>query len=176
MLVLLTAFYPLAIWFGQKHVEPRWLSLSLLLVILTRIHLLKKYRMSGIFIVAAIVLAIFAVWKNALLPLKLYPFMVNLGMLLLFGFSLFYPPPIVERIARVKEPILSPAAVLYTRRVTQVWCAFFVFNGGMALCTSFFASDATWSLYNGFIAYLLMGALFASEYLFRLHFRRTHDV
>jgi uncharacterized membrane protein len=38
----------------------------------------------------------------------------------------------------------------------------------MALYTALFTSMATWTLYNGLIAYLLMGLLFAGEYLVRL--------
>ncbi len=55
----------------------------------------------------------------------------------------------------------------YTRRVTQVWCGFFVLNGGLALCTALWASDAGWALYNGLVAYVLMGLLFAGEWLVR---------
>ena len=37
----------------------------------------------------------------------------------------------------------------------------------LALATALWASDKTWALYNGLIAYLLMGALFAGEWLVR---------
>jgi uncharacterized membrane protein len=56
--------------------------------------------------------------------------------------------------------------------VTQVWCIFFAVNGALALVTALWASAATWSLYNGVIAYLLMGLLFAGEYGVRCHFKR----
>ena len=166
--------YPLAIWLGQGYIEPRWLSLLLAFAILTRLPMMKAHRISVVLAIAAAVLVVLSAWKNVLLPLKLYPVLINLGMLLLFGLSLVYPPSVIERIARIKEPELSDAGVRYTRRVTQVWCIFFVFNGSLALFTSLFTSEATWSLYNGFSAYLLMGLLFAVEYCFRLRFRRAH--
>lgn len=165
--------YPLAIWLGQDYIEPRWLSLLLLVTILARLPMMKTHRIATGLAAAAAVLMVLAAWKNVLLPLKLYPFLVNMGMLLLFGLSLVYPPSIIERFARIKEPELSDAGVRYTKRVTQIWCAFFALNGAMAFFTSFFFSDAVWSLYNGFIAYLLMGFLFAVEYFFRLRFKRT---
>jgi uncharacterized membrane protein len=56
--------------------------------------------------------------------------------------------------------------------VTQVWCVFFALNGGVALVTALWTSAATWSLYNGFVAYLLMGLLFAGEYAIRCNFKR----
>ena len=44
---------------------------------------------------------------------------------------------------------------------------FFIVNGAIALWTALAASDATWALYNGLIAYGLMGAMFAGEWLLR---------
>ena len=108
--------------------------------------------------------------SNSELLLRLYPAAVNLGMLLLFGASLRFPPSMIERFARLGETDLPPAAIAYTRRVTQIWCAFFVGNGAFAIYTALFASRDDWALYNGLIAYLLMGALFAGEWLFRRYF------
>lgn len=122
----------------------------------------------------ALLLAGLAVGANALLPLKLYPVLVNGALLMAFGYSLAAPPSMVERLARLREPDFPPAAVAYARRVTQVWCVFFVFNGALALGTALWASEAVWSLYTGVIAYLLMGALFGAEFLFRLRFKRQH--
>jgi len=64
--------------------------------------------------------------------------------------------------------------VAYTRRVTQVWCGFFVLNGSVALVTALWASDATWALYNGLISYCLMGCLFAGEWLVRRKVKAGH--
>jgi len=111
-----------------------------------------------------------------MLPLKLYPVLINCALLVAFGYSLVSPPSIVERLARVTDPILPPEAVIYCRRVTQVWCAFFVFNGSVALGTALWASEAVWSLYTSVISYLLMGALFGGEYLVRRRFKRLHHV
>ena len=124
--------------------------------------------------VAASALVAFTLWNNTLFPLKLYPALINLGMLCLFGFSLLHPPTVIERFARIREPDLDEAGVRYTRVVTQVWCIFFVINGSLAFFTAFFTSEAIWSLYNGCIAYILMGLLFAVEYLFRIRFRRKN--
>ena len=62
---------------------------------------------------------------------------------------------------------LNAAAIPYVTRVTQAWCIFFVINGGIALWTALRASDAAWALYNGAIAYVLIGALLAAEWLLR---------
>jgi len=51
--------------------------------------------------------------------------------------------------------------------VTIVWCVFLLLNGLVALWTALYASLELWTAYNGFVAYLLMGALFGGELLVR---------
>jgi uncharacterized membrane protein len=171
---VITVLYPVAIWFGQGKVEPRWLALLLLLAAAARLPAMQVSLAARWSAAAALVLAAGAVWANALLPLKLYPVLVNAALLAAFGFSLASPRSMIERFARLTEPDLPPAAVAYTRVVTQVWCGFFVVNGSIALGTAIWASPAVWSLYNGVIAYVLMGLLFAGEYLVRIRFKRAH--
>jgi uncharacterized membrane protein len=174
--VLVTLLYPLAIWLGRGRMEPHWLACLLLVAVATRLPSLKISPIARWSVAGALALAALAVWSNALLPLKLYPVLVNCALLAAFGYSLLSPPSIVERLARLREPDLPPAAIGYTRRVTQVWCVFFIFNGSVALATALWASEAVWSLYTSVIAYVLMGALFGVEYLFRRRFKRLHHV
>lgn len=119
-------------------------------------------------------LAAAAALGNALLPLKLYPALVNAVLLTVFAVSLMHPPSAIERLARLREPDLPPAAIAYTRKVTWVWCGFFVVNGTLALATALWADAATWALYNGLIAYGLIGTLFAIEWLVRRRVRARH--
>jgi uncharacterized membrane protein len=173
---VLTLAYPLAIWFGHGSIEPRWLAGLLLLTAATRLPMLKLSATARWTVAGALVLVALAVASNAVLPLKLYPVLVNAALLAAFGASLVSGMPLVERMARLREPALPPAGVAYTRRVTQAWCVFFVLNGAIALGTALFASEAVWSLYNGVIAYLLMGLMFGGEYLLRMRFKRLHHV
>lgn len=174
--VALTLLYPLAIWLGHGKVEPRWLAMLLLAAAVTRLPSLRLSGAARWSVAGALLLAACALWSNLLLPLKLYPVLVNAVFLAAFGYSLVAPPSVVERLARLREPDFPPAAVRYTRRVTQVWCGFFVINGAIALGLALWASDAAWSLYTGVIAYVLMGLLFAGEYLVRLRFKRMNPV
>ncbi|MFZ6751420.1 hypothetical protein [Undibacterium sp. Ren11W] len=174
--VVITLVYPLAIWFGHGQVQPRWLALVLLLAVATRLPTLAISRVARWSVMGAMLLVVAAVWSNAILPLKLYPVLVNAALLAAFGYSLMAPPSMVERLARLREPDLPLVAVGYTRRVTQVWCGFFIVNGALAFGTALWASEAVWSLYTGVISYLLMGALFGIEFLVRLRFKRLHHV
>ena len=171
---MLTALYPLALWFGQGRVEPRWLALLLLLAACARLPSLRVSRMARWSAGGALLLAAGAVSANAMLPLKLYPVLVNVSLLAAFGYTLLAGPSMVERLARLREPELPPAAIVYTRKVTMVWCGFFVLNGSMAMATALWASDRVWSLYNGVIAYALMAVLFGAEFLVRLRFKARH--
>ncbi|MDY7547628.1 hypothetical protein QN360_01430 [Glaciimonas sp. CA11.2] len=172
--VVITLLYPFVIWFGHGRVSPRALALLLIIAAATRLPMVKLSKVSRWCLVAALLLAAVAIWNNALLPLKLYPVLVNAGMLCVFGYSLFVPPSIIERMARLTDPQLPDFAIAYTRRVTQVWCGFFVVNGSLALITAFWASPAVWSVYNGIVAYVAMGLLFVGEYMVRIALKRRH--
>ena len=115
-----------------------------------------------------------SVASEAELGLRAYPVLVNLAMLSVFATSLWRGMPVIERLTRLKEPDLPPAGVRYTRQVTRVWCAFFLFNASIAGWTALHADLATWTLYNGLISYVLMGLLFGGEWLVRRRLRSSH--
>jgi uncharacterized membrane protein len=171
-----TLLYPLVIWFGHGRVEPRWLAGLLLLAAITRLPALKLSGVARWSVAGALVLVACAIWSNLLLPLKLYPVLVSAALLSGFGYSLATPMSAVERMARLRGESFPPVAQAYMRKVTQVWCGFFILNGMIAFATALWASEAVWSLYTGVISYLLMAVLFGAEYLVRLRFKRLHDV
>lgn len=106
--------------------------------------------------------------------LSFYPVTTSLAALCLFAFTLLRPPSMIERFARIVEPELPPSGVVWTRKVTKVWCAFFIINAAIACWTVFWGSQQQWLLYNGFISYLLMGGLFVGEYVLRKRHQRLH--
>lgn len=104
--------------------------------------------------------------------LTFYPALVNLFFLVLFGHTLFAGPSMVYRLATLKDKsiAISPyrkKIAAYCRNVTLVWCCFFIVNGSIALMSVSGDSYRFWALYNGCIAYILMGLLFAGEYIVR---------
>lgn len=107
---------------------------------------------------------------------KLYPVLVNVGGAAWFTWTLVHPPSAAERLARVANPKeqLDSRKSSYTKRVTQVWVAFFLFNSGAATYTALAASTGAWTIYNGLVSYLLIGLLLGGEYLFRIRYRRRH--
>ncbi|MGH6647957.1 hypothetical protein [Aquabacterium sp.] len=174
MLALLTLAYPLVVYLCLGRLEPRWLAVMLVAMALVRLGVARSTAAWGM-AAAAGLLALLTWLGHGWMPLKLYPVGVSGLMLALFGVSLIHGPTAVERIARLSEPNLPHQAVAYTRRVTQVWCVFFLFNGSVALGTALWASDEVWTLYNGLVAYVLMGLLGAGEWLVRRRFRGRID-
>ena len=108
--------------------------------------------------------------------LKLYPVFMSVGALIIFAMTLVKPTTMIERFARLAEPNLPPEGVIWTKKVTIVWCGFFVVNAVIALVTVLFTSTKIWVLYNGFISYLLMGVLLLGEYFLRRRQQRLHQM
>lgn len=101
------------------------------------------------------------------LSVRLYPVFMNMAMLAAFGTTLWYPPSMIERFARILDPNLPEAGVRYTYKVTIVWMVFFALNGAIALWSVLQPGWAIWTMYNGFIAYVAAGLLFCVEYVVR---------
>lgn len=119
--------------------------------------------------------ALFSLNAGALHSLHMllwYPVLINMTLFTLFATSLRGPMPLAERIARLREPDLPPRAVTYTRQVTCIWCLFFIFNGAIALATCLNGDIHVWTLWNGMISYVLIGALMTGEWLMRQRIRR----
>ncbi len=174
LLAVLALIYPLLVYYGLLHFSAQWVGLALAAILVLRLLLLRNKLGAQLqtVLLPALLLAIVCALISALLnhvgALKLIPVVINLACLLGFASTLWHPPSMIERFARLQEPHLSKTAIRYTRQVTTVWCGFFIVNGSIALYTALYADMKTWALYNGLIAYVLMGALFAGEYLVRL--------
>ena len=159
--------YPFLVFFAlSKGVSPRYLSLLLLLALLLQFKTqnVKIVRNILIFICLALFTGLF-VFNDALF-LQLYPIMISLSLLFTFGLSLKSPPCMIERFARIKTKKLPSYAVSYCHKVTILWCVFFFFNALVSFYTTFLPLK-WWTLYNGFISYILIGALFGIEFIFR---------
>ena len=182
VLVLVVTAYPFAVYFGIQY-----LSLGYLLALLLAVAGLRLTFMlggnakdsAGGRIGAGALAAILAVlaatsWlRGDSAGLLWYPVFCNLLMLGIFAHSLlFQSQSIIERLARIREPDLPESGVAYTRRVTQVWCGFFLVNGLIAAATVLHGDLDLWTLYNGLLSYLLMGLLLAVEWLVRGRVRR----
>ncbi len=170
-MALLMLAWPLLIWLGIELDLLFWLLPALIGLQLCHLWLTGRSGPLGRLPQLAAGVGITLCLASALLRqqqwLLYYPVVVNGLMLLVFGGSLRGAMPLVERLARLRQPDLPAAAIPYTRRVTQIWCGFFLCNGSVALFTCLADNPRLWAAWNGGIAYGLMGGLMAGEWLFR---------
>jgi len=109
---------------------------------------------------------------NSAIILKLYPLLINIVFLIIFGRTLFCPPNMIFRFALMQDKTIKGSLnekriAAYCRKVTYVWCGFFIINGSIAAWTVFSGSNKLWFIYNGGISYILMGAIFVVEFIIR---------
>jgi uncharacterized membrane protein len=164
--------YPFVVYFTIRTVTPILIVAGLLAVLGLRLLFARtgERRNLAPYLFGAIGTLSLAYWVPTF-GLKVYPIVVNLGLAIVFGLSLMFTPTAIERIARIREPHLSPAGVSYTRKVTVVWTAFFLINAGISVWTVVAGSLELWTIYNGLIAYVAIGVVFATEYAVRLTLR-----
>jgi uncharacterized membrane protein len=174
--VVIGIAYPILIFFSLACLEPREVGLIVLglagLRLLTARFGAAMAFVKEIWVPAAAVALVAlgtAIWNDPT-GLLLAPTLVNAALLATFGSSLLGARPMVERFARLHVDDLSPEEVRYCRSVTIVWCLFFVANGGTALYLALAGNVERWALFTGFVSYVLIGILFATEYVYR-HWR-----
>jgi uncharacterized membrane protein len=168
VLLLAGVAYPFVAQASLQNGTARWILLPLAGLWLAR-ALVDRKRTAGGWLLPAIVVVFCAViaFSGDTRWLRGYPVLINGAMFVVFASSLWRGMPIVERFARLRHPDLPPHAVKYTRRVTQVWTAFFAVNGLVSVALSLWAPWGWWTLYNGVISYVLIGLIMIVEWLVR---------
>jgi uncharacterized membrane protein len=174
IMMIALILYPFLVYAGLTVWDPLWVLCGVVMVLCARLALkaTAPERLLMLGVIAGLLMV--SIFTNTLLGIKTYPVLMNLGFLGLFAFSLIRPPTVVERLARLQEPDLPESGVRYTRTVTQVWCGFFIVNAAISAWTALYADQATWALYNGLIAYGLMGTLMSAEWLVRRKVKQRH--
>jgi uncharacterized membrane protein len=171
LLPLAGVLYPFVVYFGMDRVPPPMFALVLGAIWLIRAPSLLKEPGGRWMLTAALVYCALLGLSGEATLLRWYPTLISTLLLCAFGLSLKFGPPIVERMARVREPDLPDAAIPYTRKVTWVWVGFFVFNGAVSAALTLWAPLKWWTLYNGLLVYFIMGTLFVGEWLLRRRLR-----
>ncbi len=165
--------YPLLIYAGLVLVGPRTLAAVAAVVLLAHAASgWRRWRRDDLaraavpVLLVAVVLAVAAAIDDGRIFLFV-PALVNGAMLIAFARTLVRGPSIVETFARLRHPELLPGRAPYLRAVTAVWCGFFAVNIAVSLVLAVHGSLATWTLYNGLIAYLIVGLLLGAERVYR---------
>jgi uncharacterized membrane protein len=172
VLILVTLTYPFLVYWGIQNYDAAMLLPLLAVMLVLRWFTDRQGRDRRVIVFSIIGLMLVTLFAGARQGLMFYPVLVNAGLLLVFASSLFAHQTVIEKIARIKEPDLPPEGVAYTRKVTWVWCGFFLFNGFVSALTIAWGSEQLWMLYNGFISYLLIALLVVGEWVVRYRIKR----
>ena len=175
-LVVAVLLYPFLVYVGLQRFSPRWVALLVGAALLARLLATrgKGFRLRILAPLFLILLSCGAgFWLDREVFILLVPVLINGSLLVSFAVTLSRPPSMIEVFARMQVSELSDEEVAYCRSVTAIWCGFFLLNGAIAALTSYWGDVWWWSLYNGLLAYVAIGALFAAELIYRYwRFRR----
>jgi uncharacterized membrane protein len=75
--------------------------------------------------------------------------------------------PLIEHFARMVKPELSTAELAHCRAWTRIWGVYLLALAAIGLGLARWAPLRVWTVYVGVVNYVLVGALFAVEYLIR---------
>ena len=173
--------YPFIVYFAHRRFETRVAGALLLGLLALSLALRIRGPAAEVWQLVRQHLALVLLIGSAIVTgqrflLLLLPTAVSLFLLGTFGWSLYQGPPIIERFARLVDPDLPDFCVPYCRKVTIVWCAFLAANATCAALLALVGPIEWWALYTGIVAYLLVGVVFAAEFIVRkLWFRFYRD-
>ena len=174
--IILIAAYPFLVYWGLNHLSVKVIGWIFLAVIILRALIFKQTDKKWLplllgILTTTVLLSIF----NDPVYLKLNPVIISTCVFLTFSFTLIKPPSMIETFARLQDKNLPEKAVPYCKKVTIIWCVFLLLNSLAALYTAIDTDMKTWTLYNGFISYILMGLLFAGEFTYRKLILKPHE-
>ncbi|WHN64792.1 hypothetical protein [Cysteiniphilum sp. QT6929] len=129
------------------------------------------FTLSGI----GISISLLGMLSHNIIFIKLYPVAMNIAFLSIFIASLFAKENIIYQFAKKTSRKPLPHFVsAYTRKVTIAWCIFFILNALVSCYSAVFSSLHVWTIYNGLISYILIGAFFVCEFVVRVFVKRKN--
>lgn len=106
------------------------------------------------------------------MPALYYPVLLNALVFYAFVTSLGRDSSLIEVLATRKEGReLSRNEASYCHRLTIIWTLFMLMLTGASLFTAIKGDLRLWSLFNGFISYVLILSLLIGELLFRAFYK-----
>ncbi|MBF0170201.1 MAG: hypothetical protein HQK87_03780 [Nitrospinae bacterium] len=167
------AVAPFVIWwlYGVYGYKAAFLFVVALLALSRAPLLMRDRRLAGTVGLQMGGLALYFVVGYLLHPHPMYikmlsPF-INTMLMLSFLHSLYRPPSMIERFARLQDPHLPPEGVVYCRKVTWIWVWFFFLDSLLVIYVSLTGTMLAWAVLTGGINYLLVGLLLGGEWLYR---------
>jgi uncharacterized membrane protein len=172
---LITFAYPFVVYYGLNHYGPSVFALFLFVLLLLRVVIKGSYHEPSqwlqLVVVGGFCLVVVVVDSEQML--RFYPVLMSLGFSALFAFSLKSKTSLIERFAKMSGQTYPNEAIQYMRNLTILWAILLLFNAVIASYTACCVSLEYWTLYNGLLAYFLLGSFALAELIFRHFYKRT---
>ncbi|MGN1392478.1 MAG: hypothetical protein ACI4V7_00330 [Succinivibrionaceae bacterium] len=177
LLVLATIGYPFVVYYAFNNKLDFIIPIVLMAILITKFFVggKKSWKINFTLCVIGLCLSCLYILKKSDFYVLMYPLVVNIVLLLLFGHTLIgNRKSFIESIASLTTPIEQQTNFFkkYCQVVTYVWCVFFIINGTISYITAEFCSKDIWTIYNGIIAYILIGIIFTVEYIVRITLKK----
>lgn len=103
--------------------------------------------------------------------LFLPPILMLLSLFILFAQSLLAgQTPLITRYASMLGDNLDERHLRYNRYLTSIWSTFFLLMTITSIFLAIFTSLEAWSFFTYVVSYILLGAFFVIEFMFRKHY------
>ena len=175
---LLAAAYPFVVYYGLNHYSASVFAWILLVLLIVRVVIKGNYTEPSQWMQLVVVggFCIIVALVNSGELLRYYPVLMNLGFSALFALSLRSKTSLIERFAKMSGAAeYSSQAISYMRSLTLVWAILLAFNALVAIYTACCMSLKYWTLYNGLLAYFLLGGFSLAELVFRHFYKKRHN-
>lgn len=175
LIAVVTVAYPFIVYFSLNKFGPSLLSLILFLLLLARVIIRGEYKRPEQYAQLLLVggLCVIAAWFDSEELLRYYPVMMNLAFASFFAISLTTETSLVERFAEMFMDEVPAEGRPYMRKLSIVWAVILTINAVIAFYTACCLSLKSWTLYNGFLAYIFLGGFMLLEYGYRqIHIKK----
>lgn len=177
LFVACIALYPFFVYFGLQYLPPSFFGIALLILLGMRFGVLLPEERPILLpvLLLYVAYAALAALADSKTMLLFYPVLVSCTLCVLFLNSIRVGEPLLLRVLRARGWAMSEHAPRYLHNLTLIWAGFFALNGAVALWTATLSIEA-WTVYNGFLSYVLVAILVAVEYVFRRWYKRRMGV
>ncbi len=170
-LVMISAPFAVYFLFFSKGYHTAFFFVVAVMFLIRAPRILKNRRLTKSLAIQVVLIGgyiVFGMVYPKIIVVELLPAFINIVLFFLFGYSYLYPPSMVEGFAQVySERPLEPEEIIHCRRVTLVWMVFFILDMLAIVYVALYMTVLDWAILTGLINYLIMGSLFAGEYIYR---------
>lgn len=159
---ILMVCYPFAIYYVIKNEYSFSIILGILFVAILIGYFLNRQKL--LFCFGFLILSIAFILRD-IAYVKAYPVIMNCSVATFFAISLL-KKPFVQVIGEKMKGKLSEKGIVYAKKATYAWVIFMYALTGIS-CITVFLSTEIWALFNGLVSYILIGLMFAAEFVVR---------